>query len=307
MTVTQDIKLSVIIPVHNAQNYLEKCLRSVLEQDVADMEVIIVDDGSTDGSRDICRDHARRDARIRLIEQANAGVSAARNKALDMARGTYITFVDADDYLYPNTYPVILSIFDDDPSCDLVEFPFFNDFAGRQRIMTYGNKVYTDMSLYWDETRAFAHTYMWNKIFGRHLFDDLRFDGEKVFEDALIYPRILERTKVLRTTELGLYYYRRTPGSLTSNQRPEDIRILFDAHHRAFKKYGGSANYQEMINLQIQLYRLTHEPPILHVYPYRKSCKQLLASCIGIKGVCKLYNCKKNIGQWIRRKTRRNH
>lgn len=96
--------LSVIVPVYNVEKYLQECVDSILAQDVEDMEVILVDDGATDGSGKICNEYAEKDKRVTVIHKENGGVSTARNAGLDIARGKYITFVDSDDYLLPNTF-----------------------------------------------------------------------------------------------------------------------------------------------------------------------------------------------------------
>ena len=103
------MKLSVIIPCYNAGEYLSQCLTSVLSQDMADFEAILVDDGSTDGSLAEAERFARQDSRVRVISQRNAGVSAARNRALDEARGEWVTFVDADDLLPGGAFSSLLA------------------------------------------------------------------------------------------------------------------------------------------------------------------------------------------------------
>lgn len=95
-------EVSVIIPVYNNEEFVEKCIRSVMEQTFADLEIIVVNDGSTDGSEEILRRLSEKDSRIRLISQENKGVSAARNKGLDASGGTFLIFVDGDDYIGPN-------------------------------------------------------------------------------------------------------------------------------------------------------------------------------------------------------------
>ena len=107
------MKLSVIIPCYNAERYLGECLDSVLSQSETDFEVILVDDGSRDGTLAIARDYASRDARVTALHQENAGVCAARNLGLDCAQGEWVTFVDADDLLVPDAFSSMLAAADD--------------------------------------------------------------------------------------------------------------------------------------------------------------------------------------------------
>ena len=98
---TQQALISVIIPIYNCQEYLEQCLNSVTNQTYTNLEIILIDDGSTDGSNAICRKFALQDERIFLKECSNGGVSAARNQGLKIAKGEYIGFIDGDDYIHP--------------------------------------------------------------------------------------------------------------------------------------------------------------------------------------------------------------
>ena len=105
---TEQSKISIIIPVYNKEAYLERCLDSVLAQTHKSLEVLLIDDGSTDGSPAICEKYAKKDPRIRVLTQENAGASAARNAGIEAAGGDYIGFVDADDWIEPGMYAALL-------------------------------------------------------------------------------------------------------------------------------------------------------------------------------------------------------
>ena len=92
-------KVSVIVPVYNVEKYLKQCLDSIVDQTLEDLEIVLVDDGSVDSSGTICDEYAKKDARIKVIHKKNGGLSDARNVAIDIAKGEYITFVDSDDYV----------------------------------------------------------------------------------------------------------------------------------------------------------------------------------------------------------------
>ena len=119
--------LSVIIPVYNVEKYLRKCVDSVLAQDIADMEVILIDDGSPDNCGAICDEYAEKDTRVKVIHKEHEGLSSARNAGLDIARGKYITFVDSDDYLLPNTFIPNLDYIVNHPEVDCLQFPTIYD------------------------------------------------------------------------------------------------------------------------------------------------------------------------------------
>ena len=124
VTYNQQIKplISVIIPVYNSELYLKECLDSVINQTYKKIEIICVDDGSTDHSLDILNFYQKKDSRIKVFTQENSGPSAARNKALDMAKGDYISFVDSDDFLKPDTYSTLIEYATQERSWDLIIF-----------------------------------------------------------------------------------------------------------------------------------------------------------------------------------------
>lgn len=105
--------VSIIVPIYNSEKYLSKCIESILNQTYKDIELILVDDGSRDKSLDICNEYAKRDARVLVIHQENRGVSSARNKGLDIAKGRYIGFVDSDDYIAPDMIRYLVSILEE--------------------------------------------------------------------------------------------------------------------------------------------------------------------------------------------------
>jgi glycosyltransferase involved in cell wall biosynthesis len=118
--------LSVIIPIYNVENYLHKCIDSILNQTFTNLEIILVNDGSTDSSPQICDDYAKKDSRIKVIHQENAGVSVARNNGIEVATGEYITFVDSDDWLEPKMYENMCAISYSELECDVLMCDFTN-------------------------------------------------------------------------------------------------------------------------------------------------------------------------------------
>ena len=104
ISMKNNLLLRIISPVYNVESYLDRCVQSILSQSYRDIELILIDDGSTDSSAGICDEWAAKDSRVVVVHQTNAGVSAARNAGLKIAQGYYLTFVDPDDFLAPNTY-----------------------------------------------------------------------------------------------------------------------------------------------------------------------------------------------------------
>lgn len=188
--------LSVIIPVYRVEHTLQRCVESVLSQGVDDMEVILVDDGSPDNCPVLCDGWAEKDARVKVIHKDNGGLSDARNAGIEMATGDYLTFVDSDDYVEDDTYPALLQIMAEHPDYDLLEYPIVNRLSLEDR-------TYQQTQEYWLDTKAYLHTYAWNKIYRRHLFDDIRFPVGRIFEDVYTFPQLLRVATTIATTQMG--------------------------------------------------------------------------------------------------------
>lgn len=146
-------KLSVIVPVYNAEKYLHQCIDSILGQELIDLEVILVNDGSTDNSGAICDEYARRDNRVKVIHKTNGGVSLARNTGIEFSSGEYIAFVDADDWIESNMYSEMLEIMSS----------HYADM-GMCSLTTFDGKTYHDNILPWDNGKVFEEKAIKKKL-----------------------------------------------------------------------------------------------------------------------------------------------
>ena len=220
--------LTVIIPVYKTEQTLERCVESVLGQQVqGGMEVILVDDGSPDNCPALCDTWAERDNRVRVIHQQNRGLGAARNAGLDMATGEYITFVDSDDYLAPDTYPELLQRLGEQPDVDILEYEIQmvgSNMANRK----FSDGKWQDARQYWLQTRAWWHSYACNKIFRRSLFDEVRYADNRFCEDLLILVQLLERKPVVATANLGAYVYVWNDNGLSANATAKKTHELLE-------------------------------------------------------------------------------
>ena len=174
--------ISVIVPVYNVAAYLPECLDSILSQDYDKLEVILIDDGSTDDSGAICDAYARRDGRIRVIHQKNGGAAAAKNAGLRAATGEYLSFADSDDFLEPGAYAYMLALLKENDA-DIVRCAFQNRFrtrteqwlAGEDRCVMEGKAFLVRFTTDW------TCGLLWNKLYKRALFDGIFFEeGHKI-------------------------------------------------------------------------------------------------------------------------------
>ena len=223
--------LSVIIPVYNVEKYLGKCVDSVLAQDIADMEVILVDDGSPDNSGAICDEYAEKDARVKVIHKENEGLSSARNAGLDIARGKYITFVDSDDYVLPNTYCPNLEYIENHPEVDCLQFPtVYDEKIKYTRKYKKHNKERTfigeEVFLNWWSGKDINH-FVGNKIYKSDMWKDLRFTRGAFIEDSMIVPYLVQRCQRLHISLKGGYFYRYTEGSILNSAWTEKKYLDF--------------------------------------------------------------------------------
>lgn len=202
--------VSVIVPVYNVAPYLPRCVDSILTQDYHDFELILVDDGATDGSGAICDAYGQKDRRIRVLHQQNGGLSAARNTGIDAATGTYLTFIDADDYVAPTYVSYLLALMERVEGCKVSQANHFivrGEKAAPNAPET-GVTVFTraeacEAVLYHDRVDVSA----WGKLYHRSVFDRLRFPEGKLYEDTFLFGHILLQTPVYVYGGQGQYYY----------------------------------------------------------------------------------------------------
>lgn len=201
--------ISIIVPVYNVKDYLKKCLDSICGQTYKNLEIIVVDDGSTDGSGEICDSYAQSDTRIKVFHQPNAGQSVARNKGLSVAQGEYLGFVDSDDWIEQDMYESLYRLLEENEA-DIAISSHWIEKSGRA-IVKYQSNSLTVFSR--DEAiRALVEdkrvrNYVWDKLYKRLLFEDILFPPNRIFEDIAISYKIFYRTKKVVMQETPKYHY----------------------------------------------------------------------------------------------------
>lgn len=212
--------VSVVVPVYNVENYLERCVDSIVKQTFSNLEIILVDDGSVDNSGVLCDEYKRKDDRIKVIHKQNGGLSDARNKGIDIAAGEYITFVDSDDFIHEKYVETLLERLLQCNAqvaiCGEQRFEAEDDLIELQP--TYGSVVYggieaLEMMCYQKKIANAA----WGKLYRKELFDTVRFPVGKLFEDlGTIYKILFQAQRVVLLKE-RLYYYLQRPGSIMNS------------------------------------------------------------------------------------------
>lgn len=224
---TMKPQISVIIPVYNVEQYLSACLDSVLAQDSCSLEVIMIDDGSTDHSGHICDQYAARDSRMKVIHQENAGAAAAKNAGLRVAAGEYLSFVDSDDFLEPGAYEYMaeqLRIHD----ADVVQCAFRNVFTDRSEdVITLSDLTFFEAQEYLIRyTQDWTCGLLWDKLYRRELFDGIFFEeGHKIDDEFFTYRGIMNAGKILYSPRVIYNYRKRRSGVMLSSTSAQKILL----------------------------------------------------------------------------------
>ena len=232
-------KITVIVPVYNVENYLDKCLDSLVNQTYKNLEIIVINDGSTDNSGIICQEYAQKDNRIVYIEKENGGQSEARNMGLDRITGSYVTFVDSDDWVELNYVENLYKkITEYQADIAVGNYYSFNEAEGMYYFHIFGDscyeKVYDNVSIFENlyesqEMKSFALISVWGKLYKADLLKHLRFDIGKLGEDGYLNQKIYLLAEKTIYLNKGLYAYRQREGSSSRIWTEKWMHALVDA------------------------------------------------------------------------------
>ena len=258
-------KISIIVPVYNAQKTIARCIESILNQDYKDFELLLIDDGSQDDSGSICDDYAKQDQRVRVIHKDNSGVSATRNLALKEVKGEYLQFLDADDWITPNATRLLLESMGQN-DCDMVIADFYRVIGGR---LSHKGSMDTDGVLSREEfannmmenPADFYYGVLWNKLYKKdiierhHLCMNPKISWCEDFMFNLEYIRYCKNIYVL---QVPIYYYVKTKGSLVNQSMTlsKTIRtklMVFEYYNEFYKQVFTEEEYEKK-RLQIYSY-----------------------------------------------------
>lgn len=211
--------ISVIVPVYRVEKYLPACIDSILNQTFTDFELILVDDGSPDRCPEICDETAKRDARVRVIHQANQGLSAARNAGIEAARGAWLSFVDSDDFLAPDFLETLhdAAVRAGGADCALCGVQL-TDEAGEKigQPLSVADGVRTGRSILETLCRAPEIPYLvvWNKLYRRDVFQTLRYPVGMQNEDTYLAAELFDTVQTVICVSKPMYFYRQRADSI---------------------------------------------------------------------------------------------
>jgi glycosyltransferase involved in cell wall biosynthesis len=210
-------KLSIIVPVYNVEQYLHKCIESILAQTFSDYELILVNDGSKDKSGEICDEYLKKDSRVKVIHKKNNGLASARNTGIIQARGTYVGFIDSDDWIEDDMYKNLYE------SCEKTNADI--SIIGVREVDEKGNSLNVYIPNDINLREILKKAYAWNKIFKKQLFFDhnLFFKEGKYYEDIELIPKLFVKSNQVTTVRKVGYNYLKRNTSITGGR---DEKIL---------------------------------------------------------------------------------
>lgn len=249
--------ISIIVPVFNSEPYLNKTISSLLNQSYSNIEILLIDDGSTDNSLNICKEFAKKDSRIVVIHNENSGVAKTRNIGLENAKGAFISFVDSDDYIekemFEKLYNIHLESNSDITMCSIVR----EDQNGKafEKII-YQNQTINQKEIIKNTITDNIRDYLWNKLYKKEIFDGVDFPNGKIYEDVLTLYRLYSKANHLTSTDQILYHYVNRENSIVNSSNGKKAKTLYNAYTKKLTDIESS--YPEFLNI-CRYQRIIHE------------------------------------------------
>ena len=227
-------KISVIVPVYNVEQYLERCVDSIINQTYTNLEIILVNDGSTDNSGKLCDELAKKDERIRVIHKENGGLSDARNRGIDESESDLVGFIDSDDYIDSDMYEVLLKNLNDTDAdlsmCSL--YDVYNNTPEAQVTNKETWELSSEQAIKMVMEAKILSVTAVNKLYRKSLFTDLKFEVGKIAEDAFIMIKLLDKCEKIVATNEKKYYYVHRENSITTQKFSTKFLNVIEAYEQ---------------------------------------------------------------------------
>ncbi|MFT3982353.1 MAG: glycosyltransferase [Lachnospiraceae bacterium] len=250
--------ISIIVPVYNTEHYLDCCVASLCAQSYEKIEIILIDDGSTDMSGHLCDSYADKDSRIKVIHKENGGLSSARNAGIAAASGRYIGFVDSDDFVHRDMYRHLLQLLRKyRVDISVCRFAYVSEGADRflEAVRGIVLGVYTGQEPLWNLLSAdegINSGIICDKLFTAELFTDIRFPIGKYHEDEYVIHELFDRAAGVVYSSFPYYYYRRRDGSITNAYSLHNLDMLQAYENRA--DYYRQRSYKDLYHASLLRY-----------------------------------------------------
>lgn len=279
--------ISVIVPVYKVEQYLPKCIESIINQTYRDIEILLVDDGTPDNSGKICDEYANKDKRIRVFHKKNGGVADARNFGIINAKGKYITLIDSDDWIEPDMLETMVNLAEK-KQAEIVICGFFYEYAkGTVKSKT----IEKDFEGSVDVLKALVNNngitnYVWNKLFRKECFKNFLFPVGHWSEDTSTVCKLLANSAVTVSTSKPLYHYRKdVEGSYTKSQSHNANNLIdfWKAHKSRYDYFLEDGRFnidQELLDKQLNFCALAIARIWIRYWAFTQEEKEKYTSCI---------------------------
>lgn len=222
--------ISVIIPVYNVEPYIEECMISLLKQTYHNLEIIVVDDGSTDKSIEKAKATTQGDNRFTYYTKEHSGLSDTRNMGIEQATGEYFYFVDPDDFIFERSIERLYHVMEATESdiavanyAKYIEGAFYHHSDNLRTVKLYSFFEVMQLIDQYHDDMSTALTTVWNKLYKKYLFDDIRFPSGKLFEDCFVTWKLYKKSHKIAFIESIEYAYRSTPNSIVQSYSPQHL------------------------------------------------------------------------------------
>lgn len=283
--------ISIIVPVYNVELYLEKCIDSILKQTYENIEILIIDDGSTDNSSKICDNYSKRDARIKVVHKDNGGLSSARNAGIGLMSGKYVAFIDSDDWIQDDyIYQLYKCALENKSDLVITGLKNVYSYDYIEKYFNYESKAISKKEAlkYMLHGENGIDVSACGKLYSVSIFKNIKYDIGKLYEDFLIFDKIVESADNISLSRYCGYYYYQRPGSIMHGKYSDDRLILIkksqeiiDSCAKNYKDILDYAIYRYVVN-NILFIKMTINDKI-----YKKECK---CFCNNIKQYAKKLN-----------------
>ena len=283
--------ITVVVPVYKVEEYLERCVDSVLKQSYTDFQLVLVDDGSPDNCGKICDKYAEDDNRVFVIHQKNGGLSAARNTGInwfyEQNNSDYITFLDSDDWLHPDYLRILMDgITKNDVKISVCNYKRVTAEISHEDFDKFDYELTTPEDFLLNH--SWQYNYAWGKLYHKSVFEDVRYPVGKNFEDTFTTYKLLHKCEKIAYTDIQLYYYlRNEQGISRSPWKPSEL-VIFDAMQEQMQFYKENG-LQKAFEKEFQLFVHHHAYQIVRIKENKADLRKNKATLKEIKKALKQY------------------
>ena len=265
------MKVSIIVPVYNAEKYLDRCVESIIKQTEEDIEILLIDDDSTDSSGRMCEEWANKDSRIRVFHIENIGVSNARNQGIKYSNSPYIMFVDSDDWIKEEMIETLVGLAMD-LKADIVQSGFYYVY---ETYLLYDDRYYSEdmLPIQLNKNELMREivinervkNFAWGKLYKTNLIKDLYFEKGVLFEDVFWAHKVMDRVDKYVICHKPMCYYLQRNDSIVSTYTVKNLDIIkgLKERHKFIEE-----NYKELVN---ESYKILTKTILLHYYLLNKN------------------------------------